>query len=197
MYRGNRSLSKIWIEEEGGSRAGENESIVSAIDRGSGFLLSAFHQKMALWDAYQVLFFVSFKMNPRILSHRRPRQIHASSIPGTVSLVDRSPFTEGLRDDRNIIERQQRDAFRGILWGEGKKNAVKRPRLRRIHFNHLHLFPSPGDSPSGHRGEPSSLLLFLSFFHSPSLYLFLIFSSLLFSFLISQPPSSLSLSVRQ
>lgn len=122
MYRGNRSLSKIWIEEEGGSRAGENESIVSAIDRGSGFLLSAFHQKMALWDAYQVLFFVSFKMNPRILSHRRPRQIHASSIPGTVSLVDRSPFSEGLRDDRNIIERQQRDAFRGILWGgRGKK----------------------------------------------------------------------------
>lgn len=121
MYRGNRSLSKIWIEEEGGSRAGENESIVSAIDRGSGFLLSAFHQKMALWDAYQVLFFVSFKMNPRILSHRRPRQIHASSIPGTVSLVDRSPFTEA--EGRPKYHRTAATGCfsRNTMGGRGKK----------------------------------------------------------------------------
>lgn len=58
-----------------------------------------------------------------------------------------------------------------------EKNAVKRPCLRRIHFNHLHLFPSPGDSPSGHRGElspspPHSLLHFLSVsvFFRPLLY---------------------------
>lgn len=78
------------------ARAEENERWAGvkrvAIDRGN-VSLSAFHQKMALWDAYQVPFFVSFKMNPRIRCHRLPRQIYASSILGTASLVDRSPFT--------------------------------------------------------------------------------------------------------
>lgn len=60
-----------------------------------------------------------------------------------------------------------------------KKNAVKRPCLRRIHFNHLHLFPSPGDSPSGHRGE-LSLSLSPSLFTPLSLCLCLL------------PPSSIS-----
>lgn len=68
---------------------------------------------------------------------------------------------------------------RNTMGGGRKKNAVKRPRLRRIHFNHLHLFPSPGDSPSGHRGEPS-LLLFLSF--TPPLPLSISSSSFLLFF---------------
>lgn len=138
MYRGKIKVYQRYGSRKRNSREdrGRERTNLSCrrIDRGGGggkgerrFLLSAFHQKMALWDAYQVLFFVSFKMNPRILSHRRPRQIHASSIPGTGFPPRRSiPIhREGLRDDRNIIERQQRDAFRGNTMGRrgggGKK----------------------------------------------------------------------------
>lgn len=70
------------------------------------------------------------------------------------------------------------------------KNAVKRPRLRRIHFNHLHLLPPPGDSPSGHRGEERGYLpLAARPSSSPLRPVHALLRRFPFSFLISQPLS--------
>lgn len=139
--------------------------------------MSAFHQKMAPRDAYQVLFFVSFKMNPR------------SSPTGGCdkSMLPQSPERLPLSIDPHSrgggTTKISSNASRGMPFEEYYgKNAVKRPRLRRIHFNHLHLFPPPGDSPSGHRGEPS-LFFSLSLLIPISIFFF----SCFFPFLISKP----------
>lgn len=105
--------------------------------------------------------------------------------PERLSLVDRSLFTEGKRPKYHRTSATGRRSKNTM-----GKNAVKRPRLRRIHFNHLHLLPSPGDSPSGHRGEerlpPSPRSPSLS---SPLRPVHALLRRFPFSFLISQPLS--------
>ena len=172
-----------------------------AIDRG-GIFLPAFHQKMALWDAYQVLFFVSFKMNPRIRSRRHPRQIHASWIPAEpASLLDRSSFTTSRGTTEISSNASHGNTSRRIPWRKGKKKTKRKKEKKRempvkrllVSVEFILIISTFFLRRETHLPATEENLhsLALSFFHTLSSSLFH-FSSSPSPFLISQP-----LSVRQ
>lgn len=135
VSRKNQSLSKIWIEEEKlerGSRAGENESIVSADRSGGGRKsgVSFCRRFIRKWRCETRIKCYSSSVS-RWIRGSSPTGARDKSMlpqsPGRVSLlVDRSPFTERGWGTTEISSNGSNGMlFEGILWGGGGEEGKK------------------------------------------------------------------------